>query len=78
MTAPACAIYSSASDNWPTPREFYDRLDSEFGFTLDVCSSVANHKAPEFYALDHPDADVATAWPVTGPPTPTPATVRCG
>ncbi len=57
MTAPARTIYSSTSGNWPTPREFYDRLDSEFGFTLDVCASVANHKAPEFYALDHPDAD---------------------
>lgn len=49
------ALYSSATDDWPTPQEFYQRLDREFGFTLDACSSVANHKAPTYYALDHPD-----------------------
>ncbi|WP_082556019.1 DNA N-6-adenine-methyltransferase [Aeromicrobium sp. Root472D3] len=47
------ALYSSATDNWPTPQDFYDRLDAEFNFALDVCSSKANHKAPVFYALDH-------------------------
>lgn len=49
------ALYSSASDDWPTPQDFYDRLDAEFTFTLDVCSSTTNHKADHFYALDHPD-----------------------
>ncbi|MEN8671786.1 DNA N-6-adenine-methyltransferase [Nocardioides sp.] len=50
-------MYSSASDDWPTPAAFYDRLDAEFNFVLDVCASATNHKAPEFYALDHPDTD---------------------
>ncbi|CAM3734528.1 DNA N-6-adenine-methyltransferase [Nocardioides zeicaulis] len=53
----ASALFSSATDNWPTPADFYDRLDQEFGFTLDVCSSTANHKAERFYALDHVDPD---------------------
>lgn len=48
-------LFSSNTDDWPTPQDFYDRLDAEFNFTLDVCSSTANHKAPTFYALDHPD-----------------------
>lgn len=57
MTPPnsRTALYSSATDDWPTPADFYARLDAEFGFALDVCSSVANHRAPTFYALDHPD-----------------------
>lgn len=49
------AHLSSASDNWPTPQDFYDGLDAEFGFVLDVCASSANHKTTQFYALDHPD-----------------------
>lgn len=48
-------LFSSASDNWPTPQSFYDRLNAEFAFVLDACSSVANHKADAFYALDHPE-----------------------
>jgi phage N-6-adenine-methyltransferase len=49
------AHLSSASDDWPTPADFYDALDAEFGFVLDVCASSANHKTTQFYALDHPD-----------------------
>lgn len=51
------AMYSSATDNWPTPADFYDRLDAEFGFGLDVCSSTTNHKAPAYFALDHEDPE---------------------
>lgn len=54
-TPPRAALFSSASDDWPTPPDFHARLDGEFGFVLDVCSSRANHTAPTFYALDHPD-----------------------
>jgi len=50
------ALFSSATDNWPTPQDFYDRLNDEFNFELDVCSSRANHKAPFYFALDHEDA----------------------
>ena len=47
------AYLSSASDDWPTPQDFFEALDVEFGFALDVCASAANHKAPAYYALDH-------------------------
>ena len=52
---PRKALFSSASDDWPTPQRFYDELDGEFGFVVDACASTTNHKAPHFYALDHPD-----------------------
>ncbi|WP_330473518.1 DNA N-6-adenine-methyltransferase [Terrabacter sp. C0L_2] len=53
----AKVMFSSASDDWATPQAFYDALDAEFGFILDACSSTTNHKAPHFFALDHPDPD---------------------
>lgn len=49
------AHLSSASDDWPTPQDFFAALDAEFGFVLDVCASAANHKAPAYFALDHAD-----------------------
>lgn len=41
--------FSSASDDWPTPQDFFDRLNLEFDFTLDPCSDEKNHKCEEFF-----------------------------
>ncbi len=30
--------FSSDSQTWATPQDFFDRLNAEFGFTLDVCA----------------------------------------
>ena len=49
------ALYSSASDNWPTPQTFFDALHAEFGLVVDVCADAANRKAPAYYGLDHVD-----------------------
>jgi hypothetical protein len=32
-------LYSSRSEEWPTPQDFYDELDAEFHFTLDPCAT---------------------------------------
>ena len=32
------ALFSSVKDDWPTPWEFFHKLDLEFDFTLDVCA----------------------------------------
>lgn len=50
------AHLSSKSDNWPTPRDFFDALHAEFGFVVDVCASATNRKADAYYGLDHADA----------------------
>ncbi len=52
---PSLAHLSSATDQWPTPQDFFDRLHAEFGFVLDVCAGADNAKAPAYYALDHAD-----------------------
>lgn len=41
--------FSSARDDWPTPKRLFDALDAEFGFTLDPCSSDANAKCRKHY-----------------------------
>lgn len=44
-------MYSSSSSDWETPQEFFDLLDSEFHFTLDVCASFENHKCEKFFTV---------------------------
>jgi phage N-6-adenine-methyltransferase len=45
----AAALYSSRSEDWPTPQSFFDRLDREFGFSLDPCATHANAKCRAFF-----------------------------
>lgn len=40
--------FSSATDLWSTPRELYDELHAEFGFTVDVCAVPQNAKCPRY------------------------------
>lgn len=37
------ALFSHAKDNWRTPRQLFDLLDKEFGFTWDVAADENNH-----------------------------------
>lgn len=38
----APALRSSAKTDWRTPRAFYDELNIEFGFAVDVCATKEN------------------------------------
>lgn len=42
-------LFSQASDEWSTPQDVYDKLDAEFHFTLDPCSTGQNHKCALYY-----------------------------
>lgn len=54
-------MFSKASDEWSTPKEFYAALDAEFDFMLDAAASAENSKlrGPRYenyyLGLDHPD-----------------------
>lgn len=37
-------IFSSRTDEWETPQDLFDKLDAEFHFNLDVCSTDENAK----------------------------------
>ena len=42
-------LYSSRSEEWPTPQAFFDVLHREFRFTLDPCATSANAKCRTFF-----------------------------
>lgn len=42
-------MFSSATDQWATPQDFFDRLNEEFHFTLDVAADKTNHKCERYY-----------------------------
>jgi phage N-6-adenine-methyltransferase len=42
-------LYSSQSCEWATPAEFFNKLNAEFGFTLDVCASIQNAKCFRYF-----------------------------
>lgn len=53
-------MFSSKSDLWSTPDEFFDELDKEFHFTLDACAVPENAKCPRYFT---PEQDgLAQQW----------------
>ena len=45
-------LFSSRSEDWETPQEFFDKLDAEFHFTLDPCASAENHKCELYFTKE--------------------------
>ena len=41
--------FTSTTEEWSTPQELFDQLDSEFHFTLDPCSTDENAKCEKHY-----------------------------
>lgn len=42
-------MFSSETDQWATPQDFFDNLNSEFHFTLDPCANDLNHKCEKYF-----------------------------
>lgn len=45
-------MYSSKTDEWETPREFFEKLDREFHFTLDPCADEKNRKCEKYFTRE--------------------------
>ena len=45
-------LFTSNTDLWATPQEFFDKLNQEFWFTLDPCATPENAKCKKFYTKD--------------------------
>ncbi len=54
------SLYSSRSEEWPTPQDFYDVLHKEFNFTLDPCATVENAKCGTFFTKE--DNGILQDW----------------
>lgn len=52
--------FSSATDQWSTPVEFFKALDEEFHFMLDVCADKQNRKCAHFFS--EVDDGLKQAW----------------
>jgi site-specific DNA-methyltransferase (adenine-specific) len=42
-------LYSSRSEEWPTPNSFFAVLDKEFAFSLDPCATSDNTKCRRYF-----------------------------
>lgn len=42
-------MFSSKTCEWETPQAFFDALNDEFHFDLDVCATAENAKCPQYF-----------------------------
>lgn len=42
-------MFSSNTDQWATPQDFFDELNKEFNFDLDPCADEGNHKCEKWF-----------------------------
>ena len=53
-------MFSSKSNEWATPQDFYNKLNAEFGFTLDPCATPSTAKCASYYTKD--DDGLSKDW----------------
>jgi site-specific DNA-methyltransferase (adenine-specific) len=46
------ALYSSVSDEWSTPRDFFAKLNRHYQFTLDPCATPENATCPLYFTKE--------------------------
>ena len=54
------ACMSSKSNEWETPKEFFEELDREFHFTLDPCCTKETAKCQTFFTKE--DDGLSQSW----------------
>lgn len=45
-------MFSSRTDLWETPQDFFDNLNNEFNFDIDVCASQENAKCNTYFTKE--------------------------
>ena len=53
-------LFSSKTDLWATPQDFFDKLNEEFDFNLDPCANSDNAKCKKYFTLD--DDGLEQSW----------------
>lgn len=44
--------FSSATDQWATPQDYFDKVAARFNFVLDVCADQGNAKCKDFFTKE--------------------------
>ena len=57
-------MFSSQTDQWATPQDFFDKLNEEFHFNLDPCADESNHKCDLYYTKEQDG--LKQKWGVSG------------
>ena len=45
-------LFTSNTDEWATPQDFFDKLNAEFHFDLDVCATKENAKCKRYFTKE--------------------------
>ena len=45
-------MFSSKSNEWETPQDFYNKLNKKYNFTLDPCCTHDNYKCEKYYTFE--------------------------
>lgn len=53
-------MFSSKTDEWATPMDFYNNLNEEFHFDLDPCANEYNHKCEKYFTIE--DNGLLQSW----------------
>lgn len=53
-------MFSSKSDEWETPQEFFDKLNKKYKFTLDPCCTHKSRKCDKYYTFE--DDGLSKSW----------------
>ena len=53
-------VFSSTTDLWATPQDFFDKLNDEFHFDLDPCATHDNAKCPIYFTKE--DDGLSKDW----------------
>lgn len=60
MTITSNVHFSSATDLWATPQDFFDSYDKKYNFSLDVCASKENAKCSRYFTKE--DDGLTQIW----------------
>ena len=53
-------MFSSKTNLWSTPQDFFNKLDKEFCFTLDPCATSENYKCNKYFTIQ--DDGLKQSW----------------
>jgi site-specific DNA-methyltransferase (adenine-specific) len=53
-------MFSSKTDNWATPQDFFNKLNEDYNFNLDPCASNKNNKCKFYFTKN--DNGLSMDW----------------